>query len=245
MKKTLSIIVLSLFFVWATSAAYENNIVDVTNGEELRGIVTSSDAAWFAKAGYYDDEYTLHAEFSWLTDPQGDDFYEGWVVRQSPFAFISTGELEKKDGKYVNHYTSSVDYTDYDFYVLTLEPNDWNDAPADHILEWNVVMAKMMDDAMMKHDDNMMDKMEDTMMKKDEMMMKKLTAKQEVLKKGIKKRLANIDASKLDIEKISERLQNVRDSLDGRWFSEAKKARYIEILDVIEVAVYEISQMSQ
>lgn len=113
------------------SSALEN----VTTGKTIRGIVTPDTATGKASAHYAEGEFVLHAEFTGLTTPQGDDFYEGWAVQRNPFKFISTGELTMKDGKYVNHFMSDTDYRSYDFYVLTLEPNDGDAAPADHIFE--------------------------------------------------------------------------------------------------------------
>ncbi len=128
-------------------AAVPNTIVDVTNGLKIRWVVTPADASGFAKAAYTkQDGYQLHAVLDKLDDPKIDDFYEGWVVRKSPFAFISTGKLTKEsDGKWHNKYASDIDYTDYDFYVLTLEPNDGNDAPADHIVEGDVTIVESFD----------------------------------------------------------------------------------------------------
>ena len=119
----------------SNSAFAAVTVTDVTKGAELRGVTTSADAAGFAKVAWDGTTFNLHGGFTGLSDPIGDDFYEGWLVRQSPFAFISTGELEKIDGEYHDFFNSSIDYSEYDFYVLTLEPNDGNDAPADHILE--------------------------------------------------------------------------------------------------------------
>ncbi len=113
---------------------YEN-LENVTDGKHIRGIVTPDSAMGYAHMTMEDEKFVIHAAFSGLAAPQGDDFYEGWVVQRSPFAFISTGKLEMKDGKYINHFVSDIDYSSYDFYVLTLEPNDGNDAPADHIFE--------------------------------------------------------------------------------------------------------------
>jgi len=39
----------------------------------------------------------------------------------------------------MNNFTSDIDYSSYDFYVLTLEPNDGDPAPADHIVEGAVM----------------------------------------------------------------------------------------------------------
>lgn len=35
----------------------------------------------------------------------------------------------------MNTYSSGEDLTDHNFYVLTIEPDDGNPAPADHIVE--------------------------------------------------------------------------------------------------------------
>jgi len=143
----------SLFAAKDAMMQHDSNIVDVTNGVEFRGISTSPDAAGHATSYYSEEDgYKIHWKFAGLTDPLGDDFYEGWVVRQSPFAFISTGVLTKEeDGYYHNIFESDTDYSDYDFYVLTLEPNDGNDAPADHILEGDVIMGEMKDTMMEKN----------------------------------------------------------------------------------------------
>ncbi len=113
---------------------YEN-LENVTEGKLIRGIVTPDSATGYAKMYMKDEKFMLHAGFSGLSAPQGDDFYEGWAVQREPFMFISTGKLEMIDGKYVNEFMSDTDYSSYDFYVLTLEPNDGDDAPADHIFE--------------------------------------------------------------------------------------------------------------
>ena len=111
------------------------NLEDVTNGEDVRGINTGGEATGVAKANWDGNQYLMFATFENLPDPQGDDFYEGWVVQREPFMFISTGELEQVDGEWINAYRSDQDLTSYDFYVLTLEPNDGDPAPADHIVE--------------------------------------------------------------------------------------------------------------
>lgn len=99
-----------------------------------------------AMAGFDGTTYQMLAEFDALPDPEefGEGyFYEGWVVRAEPFAFISTGEVELDDEfNGVNLYTSSTDYTEYARYVLTIEPDDGDPAPADHVLEADFVMVK-------------------------------------------------------------------------------------------------------
>jgi len=113
---------------------YFGELNDVTEGE-IRGVATDGLSTGTAMSNYDGNEYILFAEFDALPDPIDDDFYEGWVVQKDPFMFISTGIVKKINGVYINAYKSGEDLTNYDFYVLTLEPNDGDPAPADHIVE--------------------------------------------------------------------------------------------------------------
>jgi len=112
--------------------------------EDVSGVKISG----VAMAGYVDGKYILRAEFMNLPEPSSGFFYEGWVVRKTPFDFISTGELIIQDGKYLNVFTSQTNYTDHDFYVLTIEPNDDGEngqpdpAPAEHLLEGTLERIK-------------------------------------------------------------------------------------------------------
>lgn len=101
--------------------------------------VTGGISSGIAKSKYDGGQYMLIANFEDLDEPIGTDFYEGWIVRNTPLDVISTGAVEKKDGIYTNMYISAQDLTDHDFYVLTLEPNDGDPAPADHILEGTLI----------------------------------------------------------------------------------------------------------
>jgi len=85
-----------------------------------------------------DGEFELRGEFKNLVDPESIGsgyFYEGWIVRTEPFAVVGVGAFDVLDGVGFNNFTSNTDYSDYDQYVLTIEPNDGNPAPADHVLE--------------------------------------------------------------------------------------------------------------
>jgi len=114
--------------------AYSGELEDVTEGV-VRGIHTDGQASGMAKANFENGVYELMATFSNLPDPVGDDFYEGWIVQKLPFKFISTGAVEKIEGVYTNIFALDQDMTSYSRYVLTLEPNDGDPAPADHIVE--------------------------------------------------------------------------------------------------------------
>lgn len=113
----------------------KGNLLDVTMAKTVRGVQTKGQSNGEAKARFADGTYEMVATFENLPDPLEDDFYEGWLVRHQPFKFISTGKLTKTDDGYTNRFTADEDLTAFDFYVLTLEPNDGDPAPADHIVE--------------------------------------------------------------------------------------------------------------
>lgn len=116
---------------------YNGKLVDVTGGKMIRGHDFSSiPEGAFQFYLSEDDVYNLHAKIQNLPDLQNDEFYEGWVVQASPFKFTSTGRLVKiDDGTFENSFNSPIDYSNYKMYILTLEPNDGNPEPADHIVE--------------------------------------------------------------------------------------------------------------
>lgn len=87
----------------------------------------------------FTDSYMLTASINSIPDPEEGFFYEGWIVRSSPLDVVSTGKLSKKDGSWVNTFTSEKDLTDHTKYVLTIEPDDNDPAPADHVVEGDIV----------------------------------------------------------------------------------------------------------
>ena len=97
--------------------------------------VTGGNATGFVGVSYDNDLYDLYAEFEDLPNPGDDYFYEGWVVRNNPLSVISTGKAINNKEIYLNSFATSQDLTDHDLYVLTLEPDDGDPAPAEHILE--------------------------------------------------------------------------------------------------------------
>ncbi|MBI4435289.1 hypothetical protein HY630_01325 [Candidatus Uhrbacteria bacterium] len=98
--------------------------------------VTGGDSFGIAHSRFASGTYTLVAEMGNLPDPAAGYFYEGWLVRRGEdFSLVSTGRVQKTDNGYAHVYLSTTDLSGYDFYVLTLEPDDANPAPAEHILE--------------------------------------------------------------------------------------------------------------
>lgn len=117
--------------------AYAGELADVSESGASGTAMANYDAA---------GGYMLYVTFENLPALEDGFFYEGWVVRRGEdFSVISTGELELTPEGYVNTYASGTDLTDHTFYVLTLEPDDGDPAPADHVVEGEM----MMKDAMM------------------------------------------------------------------------------------------------
>lgn len=123
-----------------TSYDYSGTLADVTVAQNVTTVTTGGTAGGVSQATFADSKYMLLATFTNLPDPAPGYFYEGWVVRKSPFHFISTGRVEKQNGVYTNEYLSTTDFTDHARYVLTIEPDDNDPAPAEHVVEGD--MAK-------------------------------------------------------------------------------------------------------
>ena len=65
------------------------------------------------------------------------EFYEGWLVRQSPYDFFSTGEMTTNSfGEFVLEWAGEhSEITSYDRVVITRELRDNNAAPSAHVAE--------------------------------------------------------------------------------------------------------------
>lgn len=112
------------------------DLEDVTEGGDLYGGVnTSGLSSGSAEAGYMDGMYKMRAVFVNLPPAPEGSFYEGWIVRPTPLSVVSTGLLMSKGDDAVNEYESEDDMTDHIRYVLTLEPDDGDPAPAEHVVE--------------------------------------------------------------------------------------------------------------
>ncbi len=111
---------------------------NVVGAQVIRGVYFDGDEMWYGTLEYTDWKTQLMTSFADLPMSGSDNFYEGWIVRKSPLSVISTGRLTYENGVWVNNYTSEDDLSDHSFYVLTLEPEDDDPAPADHILEGDI-----------------------------------------------------------------------------------------------------------
>jgi hypothetical protein len=109
------------FSTWSTAA-----LADVTGGN----------AYGLAYARVNNGQFQLVANMGLLDLPAENYFYEGWIVRRGKdVSVISTGRAVETTEGYINVFTSPEDLTDHAFYVLTLEPDDGDPSPAEHILE--------------------------------------------------------------------------------------------------------------
>lgn len=98
--------------------------------------VTGGGSYGLAYSSYKDGVYTMFADIGGLPELDENYFYEGWIVRRgADMSLISTGKVKMDEDKFLNVYMSNTNFSDHDFYVLTLEPDDGDLAPAEHILE--------------------------------------------------------------------------------------------------------------
>ncbi|PJA45501.1 hypothetical protein CO174_02900 [Candidatus Uhrbacteria bacterium CG_4_9_14_3_um_filter_50_9] len=98
--------------------------------------VTGGESFGLAHAAYENGVYTMVARMGGLPEPAEGYFYEGWIVRRGEdLSVISTGPVTYLDNDVVNVYRSTTDLTDHNFFVLTLEADDGNPSPLEHILE--------------------------------------------------------------------------------------------------------------
>ncbi|MFC1645074.1 anti-sigma factor [Patescibacteria group bacterium] len=103
-------------------------LADVTGGN-------SSGTAYVLR----DNQIIYHTVTANLPDPQGNNKYEGWLVKKGIVPkFFSTGVMQKdSDGNYALSYTSTDLSEGYDFVVIT-EETVVDKNPEKHIIEGTV-----------------------------------------------------------------------------------------------------------
>lgn len=97
--------------------------------------INDTPANGVAQSHTFEDGYFLHtAQLNILPAEEGY-FYEGWIVNGP--SVISTGHLTNNfgDARHNLRFESETDYGDHLKVIITLEPDDGNPAPADHIAE--------------------------------------------------------------------------------------------------------------
>jgi hypothetical protein len=78
-----------------------------------------------------------HVAVATLPYPPEGYFYEGWLIRSRPFDFFSTGVFiqHADDLKWYLVWDSPEDKRDFKKVIVTLEPDDGDEAPSEHVLE--------------------------------------------------------------------------------------------------------------
>lgn len=146
--ETLINIIISKIESLTPTEIYDAPILEnVVWSKTIRWISFDGTESWWAQINHLEYGTKVLAKF-WanLPDPGPDNFYEWWIVRQWWWlSVLSTWEAKKwtpgDEDTFINDRVfrgDLTDYTDHTFYVLTLEPNDGDPAPADHILEAHV-----------------------------------------------------------------------------------------------------------
>ncbi len=78
-----------------------------------------------------------HVAVATLPEPPEGYFYEGWLIRSRPFDFFSTGRFiqHADDLKWYLVWDGPEDKRDFKKVIVTLEPDDGDEAPSEHVLE--------------------------------------------------------------------------------------------------------------
>lgn len=98
--------------------------------------VTGGNSYGIAYANQTSGSFTLIAQMGNLPEPASGYFYEAWLVRrEGELAVLSLGTAQKTENGYATVYLTSTDVSDHDFFVITLESDDADPAPGEHILE--------------------------------------------------------------------------------------------------------------
>ena len=108
-------------------------VIDQTVLSDVTGGASTGTATREIEDGLY-----RHVIKAYLPELEEGFFYEGWLVRPSPFNYFSTGSMvHNESGEWVLEWFGrpGENYTAYSRIVITLEPlDDADPGPADHIL---------------------------------------------------------------------------------------------------------------
>lgn len=110
--------------------AFNLEIPEDVDKADLRD-VSGGDSSGIATRKFEAGKFT-HTVLADLPAPAPGTFYEGWLVKGT--SFFSTGKMRIAKGGYLLEFKSSVDYSDYNKVVITLEKVD-DKKPETHILE--------------------------------------------------------------------------------------------------------------
>ncbi len=82
-----------------------------------------------------ENEFVHKVEATGLAELDKGFFYEGWLVGKD--GFFSTGRMAVVNGEGLLYYTADEDKGEFTGVVITLEPEDGDEAPDKHVLEGN------------------------------------------------------------------------------------------------------------
>ncbi|HUV47285.1 MAG TPA: hypothetical protein VMW29_04070 [Candidatus Bathyarchaeia archaeon] len=100
---------------------------------EIRDLVGSG-AEGEVKRAFSDGKFYYRLNVSGLRLPEKGYYFEGWFKKGDDF--LSVGRLELSAlGEAKLYYTASEDRSEYNQILVTLEPEDGNEAPAKAVLE--------------------------------------------------------------------------------------------------------------
>ena len=99
--------------------------------------VTGGEASGEANSEFSAEKYTHSVVAKYLPALEEGYFYEGWLVQLEPLDVISTGKMipEGEAGSFALSLETPDDLTSYTRVVITLEPDDGDPGPAEHVLE--------------------------------------------------------------------------------------------------------------
>ena len=103
--------------------------VDKAELRDVMGTTSSGIATRKYETGLFTHEILVD-----LPDPDGGEFYEGWLVKEGDVVY--TGKFRVAKGGYVLEYSNTKDLSDYNEVVVTLEKKD-DKLPETHVLEGN------------------------------------------------------------------------------------------------------------
>lgn len=85
---------------------------------------------------FFGGVFTLIAQMGGLTELADNLTYHGWLVKRGDgMRVVDLGTVQKINEGFFLVYQSKQNFSSYDFFVLTLEPDDGNNTPAEHLLE--------------------------------------------------------------------------------------------------------------
>ncbi|PIR47657.1 hypothetical protein COV06_02475 [Candidatus Uhrbacteria bacterium CG10_big_fil_rev_8_21_14_0_10_50_16] len=121
----------------ANIAQDTTDISVAANAVEINLAAIGSFHGTAAASSQFADGAFQHVIVATLPDLPVGYYYEGWLIRSKPFNFVSTGKFiqHADDLKWYLLFESPEDRLDYKKVVITLEPDDGNIAPADHVME--------------------------------------------------------------------------------------------------------------